>query len=679
MDKRAFAAMPRPQVLEKHREMASLAPMDYLVTAGREEFAGEDTLVMNFFRCEGGRLFPAFRTFCQMGDYISQDLGTERIRWKTGAAAFLTGAIYRRGEAIAAATREDRETILGFLREFWRRNGDMVQESWSGNVEREIAAYQTAIKARRLRKKHEKEMAEIDWHMEKFGEVPEDYGDFVKDTIFREDNYIFYSGERKEAYCGGCGHDFQITKSGTLRHTTLPIWNDQDKVRHNGTVICPFCGKPLQCKSEGRGRGNLFAIRWSVLMQRHGEEVLVRYFRHTKDFLMDFRSPKIETCEMYRTIHTAEKSYDFEWGSFKNTGNIRWCFYREKSYGYYMPPEMEVPRSAILYNRDLSEVVSGTCMKYSAVDIYVDKVVQDGGVLRKPWCIDWYFNAYRKKPYLEQLLKVGFYRLAEAALNGCTPELVNGRTVLETLGLNRRQFRMLRQVGNPSLRDWKVLCRAGEISQEDFDIVRQKEQYGKYLDMRKYTTIHRLEQYLRGQASRRDTDYFDYIDWLEEMGYDMRNTFNLYPKNFRKAHDEKAGEYARFREKQAEEDREHFCRLLEKFRRGTADMATDLRLGGLFIRLPDTLDELKKEGETLHHCVATYAGRVAKGETMIFFIRKEAEPEKPYFTLEWKGRVIQCRGRNNCDMTPEVRAFIEVFQEKMQEWQDRPRNGRKAG
>ena len=66
-------------------------------------------------------------------------------------------------------------------------------------------------------------------------------------------------------------------------------------------------------------------------------------------------------------------------------------------------------------------------MKYSAVDIYVDKVVQNDGVLNKPWCIDWYFNAYRKKPFLEQLLKVGFYRLVEAALNGCAQELEIGR------------------------------------------------------------------------------------------------------------------------------------------------------------------------------------------------------------------------------------------------------------
>ena len=93
--------------------------------------------------------------------------------------------------------------------------------------------------------------------------------------------------------------------------------------------------------------------------------------------------------------------------------DLRWCYFTSKSYGYFLPSEMTVPRSTILYNTDLLETVSGTCMKYSAVDIYVDKVVQNDQFLDKPWCIAWYFNFYRENPYLEQLLKIGFYKLTQ--------------------------------------------------------------------------------------------------------------------------------------------------------------------------------------------------------------------------------------------------------------------------
>lgn len=55
------------------------------------------------------------------------------------------------------------------------------------------------------------------------------------------------------------------------------------------------------------------------------------------------------------------------------------------------------------------------------------------------------------------------------------------------------------------------------------------------------------------------------------------------------------------------------------------------------------------------------------------------EPEKPYYTLEWHGKVVQCRGSHNCDMTPEVKAFVQIFQEKMTEYASEPPKHRKAG
>lgn len=53
---------------------------------------------------------------------------------------------------------------------------------------------------------------------------------------------------------------------------------------------------------------------------------------------------------------------------------------------------------------------------------------------------------------------------------------------------------------------------------------------------------------------------------------------------------------------------------------------------------------------------------------MILFVRKEAAPDVPYFTLEYKdGKVVQCRGKNNCEMTKDVKAFVKAFEQKMKE------------
>ena len=670
--------------------------MCYLVTASRQDVKGTDTLIINFFHAENKDLKPAFRTFCQPEDYISQDLTTDKTKWKTGAINHLTGYLYwyKNGGNIAVASVQERETILGFLYELKKKNGTKDYKRCMGQgrsvtdteLEDRIDEYQDKIKERKLKEKHNKEKSLIDLQMQKFPDIPDDYERFVREKVFGDEHYIFYNSAKGTAYCTKCELDFELDKEKHLRHKKIAIWNNTDKVSHNHTVACPYCGKYIQCKSEGMGRNGLFAVQWSVLVQKHGEEVLVRYFCHTKDFRKNYRNPEITTSEKFRAVHTAEKVMDFEWGNFKNTYNYRWCIYKDRRYGWTMPAETSVPRSAMLYNENMLEAVSGTCMKYSAVDIYLDKIVNNSEMLNEPWTIDWYFNQYRKTSYLEQLLKIGFYKIVRSVMedHDC-PEFKNGRTVLETLGVNKLQFNMLRETGDPSVRDVMILRYAEQISQKDFDILRyikddhHDKMYEKYLDMRPYTTIYKIKKYIdKNQINQRD--YFDYVRWLREMDYDMRNEFNLYPKNFKKAHDEKSKEYVKFQDKKAKEDIKRFNKLLKKLREDAEGVdAMNLKFGGMFIRMPYKLSELKKEGEVLHHCVGTYIDRVAKEETMIFFIRKESEPDKPFFTMEWKGKVVQCRGAYNHDMTPEVKAFVNIFQEKMMEYENKPKKRRKAG
>ena len=169
-------------------------------------------------------------------------------------------------------------------------------------LEDRIDEYQDKIKEWKLQEKHNKEKAEIDLQMEKFGDVPKDYDRFVREKVFGEEHYIFYSTANKSAYCTSCELDFELDKEKHLRHKKIPIWNGVDKVKHNHTVLCPYCGKYFKCKSEGMSRQSLFAVQWSVLVQKHEEDVLVRYFCHTKDFRINYRNPEITTMEKFRTV-----------------------------------------------------------------------------------------------------------------------------------------------------------------------------------------------------------------------------------------------------------------------------------------------------------------------------------------------------------------------------------------
>ena len=101
---------------------------------------------------------------------------------------------------------------------------------------------------------------------------------------------------------------------------------------------------------------------------------------------------------------------------------------------------------------------------------------------------------------------------------------------------------------------------------------------------------------------------------------------------------------------------------------------TDEELG-LTIRPALSHKELIEEGKKLHHCVATYANKVAARTTMIFFIRHIDQVDEPFFTLEFNeknGYVVQNRGNHNCSRTEEVIKFER-------EWLEHIKNIKRKG
>lgn len=89
----------------------------------------------------------------------------------------------------------------------------------------------------------------------------------------------------------------------------------------------------------------------------------------------------------------------------------------------------------------------------------------------------------------------------------------------------------------------------------------------------------------------------------------------------------------------------------------------------LFSILPvNSYDDLVMEGKILDHCVATYAAAMIRGETRIYFLRKNTNPDDPYFTVEVKEvsrdhfGITQCYTvHDTTDKSPECRAFIKKW------------------
>lgn len=177
----------------------------------------------------------------------------------------------------------------------------------------------------------------------------------------------------------------------------------------------------------------------------------------------------------------------------------------------------------------------------------------------------------------------------------------------------------------------------------------------------------RVTRYLDKQRRRykKEASFWllrDYWTMAQRFEIDLNDRGERFPQNLHGKHDElvkrinDAREEARRKEEETRAER--FVKRYESMSRYSWEH------DGILIRPAASEAELRAEGKALSHCVATYAKRHAAGELTIFFIRRAAEPDKPWFTLTFIEKtmsVTQNLGNHNCATTPEVKAFESAW------------------
>lgn len=168
-------------------------------------------------------------------------------------------------------------------------------------------------------------------------------------------------------------------------------------------------------------------------------------------------------------------------------------------------------------------------------------------------------------------------------------------------------------------------------------------------------------RYLEGQRRRWPEDGADEIlltdYWNMAMeGFDiLRDQEMMWPDRLKREHDRLTARQTKEANRKLNAAILHQAEKLEKY---------CLTMDGISIRPARSAGELEAEGKILHHCVGSYAERVSRGETFIFFIRREEEPDLSWYTLNLdkdQKTVIQNRGLRNCDRTPDVQAFEDAW------------------
>ena len=142
-----------------------------------------------------------------------------------------------------------------------------------------------------------------------------------------------------------------------------------------------------------------------------------------------------------------------------------------------------------------------------------------------------------------------------------------------------------------------------------------------------------------------------------------------WPRDIKAAHDDMA---ASIKYKEDAELAAMFESRSEEMREYAYESATL----GMCIRVCETQAEMITEGKVLNHCVGRYTKDHAKGRTTIFLLRRTEEPDKPYYTLEWKNhRINQNHTKNNKLQTAEVLAFEQEWLAHVEKIERKNRNG----
>ena len=178
-------------------------------------------------------------------------------------------------------------------------------------------------------------------------------------------------------------------------------------------------------------------------------------------------------------------------------------------------------------------------------------------------------------------------------------------------------------------------------------VVGEYERFFKYLDKQG------ISDYL----------YLEYIRACDNLNLDCKNDQIRYPNNFHRWHDLRIAQLHKNQRKESRHEKEMLARNFLIAAEKYLPLAGFTNDEDYAIFLAKSPAELVKEGRALSHCVGYngYDKKMANEETIIFFVRKINELDKPFVTLEYsikQKKILQCYAYGNQKPEDKVLEFV---------------------
>lgn len=186
--------------------------------------------------------------------------------------------------------------------------------------------------------------------------------------------------------------------------------------------------------------------------------------------------------------------------------------------------------------------------------------------------------------------------------------------------------------------------------------------------MMNYITRQQAESYPGMAAHSVISQYEDYMDMCNKLSKDTSDPMVYRPKELKRRHDEAVLE---MEANSARIEAEEWSRKYPEVEKVLKEIKPKLEYKNddYEIIVPQKTVDIVLEGRYLHHCVASsdrYFDRIKSHETYICFLRKNEEPDTPFYTIEVEpdGTIRQHRGA--MDEEPEldkVKPFLRDWQQ----------------
>jgi len=656
IDKRACRKLAMPELeFNLNEGVLHVESCPYIIRTAVRNIAGQRILVLYIYQRESilaGSIKPRWVMFHSRDDFATLSFREDaKATWQCSTL----GSLDRIGgfdSKCAFYRQQDESRVARFCK------CERGAISMLGYLQR-LISYR-----KELERKWKKQRAIID-RMKYVPVLPRDLKGFIHREVMPQ--YIFYDYQRKapgHAYCTACRHEARIAAA-----------------KHNTSGLCPRCKKKITFKCRGR-RGRIFDRETvQVLQKAEGNGLVLRIIKVYRSFADSDIPNHFEIWENARQFITLSSSgqcsVDAYYYHYKAGYDLTpWCNgYRPvfDRWKYNFTADM----SGVLYQRNLSDTLKDTPWAYSQLEAF-SGIASFSGVAT-------FLSAYIKRPKIEHLIKMKLYRLVSGIIYGGYSYSAlqainfNGENMRAILGIDRPYFPLLREL-NPSIDQLHLIRQLLQADhkpsteQIKWFIASKISNADAAKELLAHMSVHKLQRYVEQQFAPEDeaalkrvdyykmntliTDYHDYLCMCKELQYDVKNSFILFPRELKAAHDSVA---KTLKDKRTAEHEKAIAGSFDEWQKRYQYQSKELMMIP-----PHSAKEIVDEGAALHHCVRLYVKNVAEKKSVILFVRSVDEPDKSLCTVEVKdGQVTQARGFDNEEPPAQITAFIEQWKQRV--------------